>query len=158
RDVQPRLVDGGLQRSDGRPRRALRGAGVVELLLAERLLSREGLVARDVVLRLGEAGPGLLEVRFGLGERGVRMPRVDLEEELASPDEAPLLVDAAQEIAFDLRPDLGVDLARGRPDPLAIDRLVPLERGGDEHLRGRRGLRSRLLPARARGEENGRRE
>ncbi len=88
RDARPRQVEAGLgdrrlERADRRPRAALRRPRVVELLLADGVLGRERLGARDVEVRLRERGPGLLEVRLRLLELRLELARVDLEEELA---------------------------------------------------------------------------
>src|ERR1035438_4678260 len=144
RQVEPRLGDGRLEGADRGPGAALRGAGVVELLLADGPLDCQRLGA-------GHVGVGL-----GLLELGLELARIDLEQELALRDEAPLLVDAPQEISLHVRADVRVDVALRRADPLPENRLVALDRGRHDDLRRRRrgGLRARAGEGRERKDED----
>ena len=110
---------------------------------------------------LGRVQLGLpLQVELGLVEIGpdpvagrLEGARVDLEQKLALSDRRPVGVGLAQHVAGDLGPDLGVDEAVRRPDPLLQDPLVALDDAGDQDL-GRRGYCLGL--AAAAGGEGGR--
>ena len=81
---------------------------------------------------LGE--PGLR-----LAERGLERPPIDLEEHLALPDERAFPIRPAHQVAGDLRPDLRVDVAVERGDPLAGHGDL-LRRQGHEGDRRRRRI------------------
>ncbi len=145
RQVEPRLRDGRLEGADRGPGAAPRGAGVVELLLADGPLDRQRLGAGDVEVRLRERRLRLLEVGLRLLVLGLELAGIDLEQELALRDEAPLLVNAPQEVTLHARADVRVHVPLRRADPLPEDRLVALDRRRHDDLRrrsGRRGLRA----------------
>ena len=80
--------------------------------------------------------------RLGLAQRRLERAAIDLEEHLALPHVGAFAVGAAQQVAGDLRPDLGVDDAVEGGDPLAGDRDA-LGRHGDDRDRRRRRRRRR---------------
>jgi hypothetical protein len=82
-------------------------------------------------LRLADLASGLGKLTFGLINQCLEGPRVDLEENLAFVDGAAFLVILTDEVAGNLRLDLGVDEAVGGGDPLAGERDVLLAGGGD---------------------------
>ena len=142
-EVELRLLEGRARAFHVGLRRALPRLGVVELLLADRLLRGQGSVARHGRLRVGERGLVLGERALGLVVRRLELPRVDLEEGVAGFDGEAFPVDLLEQVALDLRTDLGVDVAVERADPLLVDRDVLL--GDGRHLhRGRRRRRRRL--------------
>jgi hypothetical protein len=134
------LLHGAAGGVHGRLRIALRGQRVVQLLLADRLLRRQGREALDVLRGLGELRLRPVQRSLGLVEGGAELAGVDLEERIAAPHELPLLVEAPQEVAFDLGPDVRVHGPVEGADPLTDDRHVFLDHGRHFHL-GRRWRR-----------------
>jgi hypothetical protein len=104
-------------------------------------------IPRDVELGLGERRLVLSQDTLCLVESGLKLAGVDLEQHFALANEGALLVDLTQDVAHDLRPDIGVDVAVERADPLLGDRHVLLNDRPDFD-RGRRGRRRLLLGAR----------
>ena len=109
-------MDGGLlgvhHRLGGRRGRK----GVVELLLADRLLRGERAEAVDVLLRLGQLRLGLRHVPLRLLELRLHLPGVDLEHKVALAHEAPLSIDPPQKIP----------VHRGRISALMFPAVVPI--------------------------------
>jgi hypothetical protein len=73
-------------------------------------------VLLHVQLRSYLNGLGGRELRFGLGqlpfglvERRLEGPRIDLEEQLTLSDEWPFLITLFQQVSRDLRPDVSID-------------------------------------------------
>ncbi len=133
--------------------RVLRGARVVELLLADGLLRHERRVSRDVVVRL-------LEPRLGGRQFGLRLPRAspraacDRSRRAGRPCERTTLAEVHRlEEAFDARADVDVLESLGLPDQVQVHRHVLLDDGRDVDLGRRRRDGARLL---ARRPERGR--
>ena len=130
-EVELRRIDGRLRRLDGGQRRQIGLDVVVELTLRDRALLGQRAVTGQVALGLPELRLRLAQSRLRLRERHVEGPRIDLEEHLALLDEAAFLVLATHEVARHLRPNLGVDEAVERRDPLGRERDL-LERNRDD--------------------------
>ena len=86
---------------------------------------------------LHRVGIGAARLVEGRAERA----RVDAEEQLALLHQRALAVVPGEQVALHLRPDLGVDVALGRPDELAHDAHVALRDGRHHDGYGRRGRR-----------------
>jgi hypothetical protein len=72
-------------------------------------------------LRLDHLGLGLRELAFGLIENSLKRARIDLKQDLILVDLAALRVILPDEIAGDLRLNLGVHESIGNGDPIADD-------------------------------------
>ena len=107
--VEPRLRERGARRFDRRRRLLLGRDVVVELLLGNDVLSDQLPVAFDVQPRLRERGHVPVEGSLRLVRDGLVVARVDREEEISSTDARSLPVLLLADVAFDLRPDVGVD-------------------------------------------------
>ena len=127
-DVQLGCLHRRLGRLDRRLRGVVRADVVVELALGDRALFGQRTVAGEIPLGLRELRAALGEVRLRLGQRALERPPVDFEQHLAFADERAFAVIAFDEIARHLRPNLGVDVAVERRNPLTGE-LDPL--GGD---------------------------
>ena len=118
---------------------------VVVLLLADRAFGDQRRVARHVQ-------PLALEIRAAPSRARLRRlaraawngRRIDPEQQLALLDELALVVLPRDQVAGNLRADLGIDRALGRAEPLGHHREVARLDGRDHDL-GRRGRRRRLL-------------
>ena len=88
--VQLGALDRGLGGGQRRLGRVARAQVVVELTLGDGALLGERPIAREVALALGELGAGLGQPRLGLAQRRFERPPIDLEEQLALPDEGAL--------------------------------------------------------------------
>ncbi len=111
---------------------------VVELALRDGVLLGERGIAIDVNLRelklrlsLTDGALGLADLSFGLLQCGLEGARVDLEEDLALLDDGALAVVLLDEIAGDLRLDVGIDEAVEGADPLVGDGDIGLLDGDD---------------------------
>src|SRR5207247_8619628 len=92
----------------------------------------------DLCLTGADLGPGLAQLRLrqvelgvGLISRGLKRPRIDLEQEVAALDEGALVVVLAHEVAADAGADLSVDEPDQCPHILEGDRYVTLDSGPD---------------------------
>ena len=123
----PRALDGG----DGRIARAL---GIVEVLLAQRILRGQWADALQVGGRRGE--PCLLRLELGASRRQRRLERlpVHLEQHGTLLHDAAFVVGDRLEEALDARTDLDFLRALGFPDELSDVRHVG--RGHGHHDRG----------------------
>ena len=146
-DVQLRGRHGGLGRLD----RCLRGQVGLDVVVQLALGNRSGVCERRIPLHVALGAPqfglGLRELRLHLRERRLERSRIDLEQHLALPDHGAFPIVAFDQIAGHLRPDLRVDVAVQRCDPLARDRDGFGLQRDDRHCwrRGRR--RRRFGPA-----------
>jgi hypothetical protein len=81
-------------------------------------------------------------LRIGLVEHRLKGTRIDLEQNLALPDERAFLVALLNEISTYLRLDLSVDITIQRRDPFTVDGDIPLYDADNFDLSGRgRGSR-----------------
>ena len=131
------------------------GQGVVQLLLGDGLLLRQGGVARDIQQGLvqGRLVPG--HGRLGFAGGGLELPGIDQEHHLPALDREAFSVDLLQQVALHLGPDLGVDEAIDGADPFMDDGNILLNRAGDFHLER---LRGGSLLGRSAGERGGQEE
>ena len=155
-EVQLGALDRRLRRGLRRLRRVAGAEVVVQLTLRDGALLGERPIAREIALALGELRAGFGEARLRLAERRFERPAIDLEQQLALPDERAFPIGAAHQVAGHLRPDLGVDEAVERGDPFTGNRDA-LRRDGDHRHRGRRRRcrRRRILVAAAGGTRAG---
>ena len=77
-------------------------------------------------LGIGKLGLGLRQLSFGLVERRLKRPWVDLEKELPLFDERAFLIALAQQVARNLRPDIRIDQSVECADPFAKNRNILL--------------------------------
>src|SRR2546425_8605943 len=92
----------------------------------------------DLGLTGADLGPGLAQLRLrqvelgvGLISRGLKRPRIDLEQEVAALDEGALVVVLAHQVSSDPCADLSVDEPDQCPHILEGDRYVPFDHGRD---------------------------
>ena len=138
--------DGGLGGGDGGLPLRFGLLVVVKLRLGDGALFGERGVTLDVDLReaelrlcLAELALGLPDLTLGLLEDGLEGAGIDLEEDLALLDGGAFLVELANEVAGDLRLDLGVGVAVEGTDPVAGERDIFLLDGDDTDGHGSHG-------------------
>ena len=146
-EIQLRLLEARPCALDVGLRRTLACLGVIQLLLTDRLFRGQRPVARGRRLRVVERRLVLSQGPLGLVVRRLELAGIDLEESFPGLDEIALLVVPAEDVALDLRPDLGVDEAVERADPFPVDGHVFLRDGRDLDGRRRRGRSLLLLAA-----------
>ena len=100
---------------------------IVQFLLADRLGQGEWRVAFHVQLGLHELGFGFAEFALGFRESRLKRTRVDLEQQIAFPDEGAFVEGALDEVAGDSRLYRSVDEAVGRPHPFRMNRQISLK-------------------------------
>ena len=134
-EIDRRLFDGRLRGIDLRSRRLPRRQGVVQFLLAHRLLRDERHVAQATSVSVFSSVA--CRSRLVRPSRPSAWPRAASDRfdiELALLDERSLAKIHALEKPFDARPDLDVPEPSGLPDQLEIDRHVLLNDGRDVDL------------------------
>jgi hypothetical protein len=117
-EIELRRFDGGGRGLDSRLRREVRLNIVVELALRDGALGGQRPVALEVALGLPELRLRLGETRFSLRQNGLERPGIDFEQHLTLPHGRAFLVGATQQVSRNLRPNLRVDVAVERADPL----------------------------------------
>jgi hypothetical protein len=107
--------------------------GVVEILLAGGLLFCQWRVTVDVKFGSTLDGFGVGELRLRLRQlslclvkRGLKRAWIDLEQKLTFLDRRALLIALLQQVARNLRSDVGVDESVESADPLSVNRNVLL--------------------------------
>ena len=134
------LVDGRAGRRDHCLGRQFRLQGVIELLLADRLVVDERREPGHVELGFAQLGLRLRHLALGLRDRGLESPRVDFEKRSARPHGGTLQIVLFDQVSAYLRPNLGVHRSIEGPDPFAGDGHVLLLHGRHLHVHGRRRL------------------
>jgi hypothetical protein len=133
---EPRPLDGGLVRTDGRRGRGGVGLDAVVLLLRDIVLLHEVCVALDVGLRILHLGPLAGERRLRLRERGLVGTGIDGEEQLAPLQVLPIAKMDLHDLARHLRAHGDRDVGLDGPDVADLERHGLLHHGAHAHRHG----------------------